>query len=111
MPPGPPESNRKIGASGPPAGRARQGTRPGPRAPVTMTGVHPPMSRLDDLPPDQRAALSLLLRNRKSYAEVASLLDHLRLPARVEGADHLESRHMWYEAISSYYRDLSEGAD
>jgi hypothetical protein len=33
------------------------------------------MSRLDDLPPDQRAALSLLLRNRKSYAEVASLLD------------------------------------
>jgi hypothetical protein len=33
------------------------------------------MSRLDDLPPDQRATLSLLLRRRKSYAEVASLLD------------------------------------
>lgn len=32
------------------------------------------MSRLDDLPPDQRAALSLLLRQRKSYAEVALLL-------------------------------------
>ena len=32
------------------------------------------MSRLDELPPDQRAALSLLLRQRKSYAEVASLL-------------------------------------
>jgi hypothetical protein len=32
------------------------------------------MSRLDDLPPDQRAALSLLLRSRKSYAEVAALL-------------------------------------
>ena len=32
------------------------------------------MSRLDDLPPDQRAALSLLLRQRKSYAEVAALL-------------------------------------
>jgi hypothetical protein len=32
------------------------------------------MSRLDDLPPDQRATLSLLLRKRKSYAEVASLL-------------------------------------
>ena len=29
------------------------------------------MSRLDELPPDQRAALSLLLRQRKSYAEVA----------------------------------------
>lgn len=34
-----------------------------------------PMSRLDDLPPDQRATLSLLLRRRKSYAEVAALLD------------------------------------
>jgi Sigma-70, region 4 len=33
------------------------------------------MSRLDDLPPDQRATLSLLLRSGKSYAEVASLLD------------------------------------
>jgi hypothetical protein len=33
------------------------------------------MSRLDDLPPDQRATLSLLLRNRKSYVEVAALLD------------------------------------
>ncbi|HTB71072.1 MAG TPA: sigma factor-like helix-turn-helix DNA-binding protein [Solirubrobacteraceae bacterium] len=32
------------------------------------------MSRLDDLPPDQRATLSLLLRTRKSYAEVAALL-------------------------------------
>jgi hypothetical protein len=33
------------------------------------------MSRLDDLPPDQRATLSLLLRSGKSYADVASLLD------------------------------------
>jgi len=32
------------------------------------------MSRMDSLPPDQRAALSLLLSQRKSYAEVASLL-------------------------------------
>ena len=32
------------------------------------------MSRLDELPPDQRAALSLLLRQRKSYGEVASML-------------------------------------
>jgi hypothetical protein len=32
------------------------------------------MSRLDELPPDQRAALSLLLRQHKSYADVASLL-------------------------------------
>ncbi|MEA2207813.1 MAG: hypothetical protein QOF54_290 [Solirubrobacteraceae bacterium] len=33
------------------------------------------MSRLDDLPPDQRATLSLLLRARKSYREVAGLLE------------------------------------
>ena len=32
------------------------------------------MSPLDDLAPDQSAVLSLLLRRRKSYAEVASLL-------------------------------------
>ena len=32
------------------------------------------MSRLDELPPDQRAALSLLLRQHKSYSEVASML-------------------------------------
>jgi hypothetical protein len=32
------------------------------------------MSRLDELPPDQRAALSLLVRQRKSYAQVAVLL-------------------------------------
>jgi hypothetical protein len=32
------------------------------------------MSRLDELPPDQRATLSLLVRQRKSYAEVASML-------------------------------------
>ncbi len=33
------------------------------------------MSRLDDLPPDQRATLSLLLRSAKSYADVAALLE------------------------------------
>jgi hypothetical protein len=32
------------------------------------------MSRLDELPPDQHAVLSLLLRQHKSYAEVALLL-------------------------------------
>jgi hypothetical protein len=32
------------------------------------------MSRLDELPPDQRAALSLLLRQGKSYGELAGLL-------------------------------------
>ncbi|HEY2217483.1 MAG TPA: hypothetical protein VGH21_08300 [Solirubrobacteraceae bacterium] len=33
------------------------------------------MSRLDDLPPDQRATLSLLLRRGKSYSDVASMLE------------------------------------
>jgi hypothetical protein len=33
------------------------------------------MSRLDDLPPDQRATLSLLLRTRRTYADVAAMLD------------------------------------
>jgi hypothetical protein len=37
------------------------------------------MSRLEELPPDQRAALSLLVRQRKGYAEVA---DMLRIPQR-----------------------------
>ena len=32
------------------------------------------MSRLDELPPDQRAALSLLITQHKSYAEVAAML-------------------------------------
>jgi len=32
------------------------------------------MSRLEELPPDQSAALSLLLRQRKSYADLAALL-------------------------------------
>jgi len=32
------------------------------------------MSRLDELPPDQRAALTILLRRRKTYAEVAGML-------------------------------------
>jgi len=32
------------------------------------------MSRLDELPPDERAALSLLLRQRKSYSDLARLL-------------------------------------
>jgi Sigma-70, region 4 len=32
------------------------------------------MSRLDELPPDQRAALSLILRRGKSYAELAAVL-------------------------------------
>src|SRR5437660_11455904 len=46
---------------------------PGSRA-FWAAKVSKKMSRLDDLPPDQRAALSLLLRQRKAYAEVAAML-------------------------------------
>jgi Sigma-70, region 4 len=37
------------------------------------------MSRVEELPPDQRATLSLLLRQRKSYGDVAALL---KIPER-----------------------------
>jgi hypothetical protein len=37
------------------------------------------MSRVEELPPDQRATLSLLLRQRKSYGDVAGLL---KIPER-----------------------------
>jgi hypothetical protein len=46
------------------------------------------MSRLDELPPDQRAALSLLVQQRKTYAEVATLLtiEERAVHARVQAA-------------------------
>jgi hypothetical protein len=47
--------------------RASTGTK------ATLADVQE-MSRLDELPPDQRAALSLLLSQRKTYAEVSTLL-------------------------------------
>jgi hypothetical protein len=39
-----------------------------------VVAKHRIMSRFDDLPPDQRATLSLLLSQGKAYAEVAALL-------------------------------------
>ncbi len=56
------------------------------------------MSRLDDLPPDQRATLSLLLGQRKSYAEVGELLGipdravHDRAHAALAVLDPVEAR-------------------
>jgi hypothetical protein len=46
------------------------------------------MSRLDELPPDQRAALSLLLRQGKTYGDVATLLsiDERAVHARAQAA-------------------------
>jgi hypothetical protein len=47
------------------------------------------MSRFDDLPPDQRATLSLLLRQSKSYAEVAALLSIQESAVRDRAGDAL----------------------
>src|ERR1700732_1341335 len=46
------------------------------------------MSRLEALPPDQRATLSLLLGQRKTYAEVSALLsiDERTIHARAQSA-------------------------
>ncbi len=38
--------------------------------------------------------------------EIETLVDNLRLPERVAGADYLEARHVWFDAISNYYREL-----
>jgi len=65
------------------------------------------MSRLDDLPPDQRATLSLLLGQRKSYAEVAALLGiperavHDRAHAALAVLDPLKARELTAERRES----------
>ena len=69
------------------------------------------MSRLDDLPPDQHATLSLLLGQRKSYAEVAALLNipaqavHDRAHAALAVLAPREARELtaaWREDIGDY---------
>ncbi len=39
--------------------------------------------------------------------EIEGLLGDLMLPSRAEGANYLQSRHIWFEAISDYYRELT----
>ena len=51
---------------------------------------------LPPLTPSQQAA----------RREIEGLVEGLRLPARVAGAEYLESRHIWFEALSDYYRAL-----
>jgi chromosome partitioning protein len=41
--------------------------------------------------------------------EIESLVNDLRLPERVAGADYLESRLIWFDEISNYYRQLKTG--
>jgi chromosome partitioning protein len=56
----------------------------------------------------EEANHTLTPSQQSARREIDSLVNDLRLPARVPGADHLESRHIWFEAIANYYRDLSE---
>src|SRR5271166_510406 len=49
---------------------------------------------------------TLTASQKSARREIDALVNDLRLPERVAGADHLESRHIWFNAISGYYRDL-----
>ncbi len=40
--------------------------------------------------------------------EIETLVNELRLPSRVEGADHLQARHIWFNAIANFYRDMKK---
>src|SRR5205807_10367273 len=42
--------------------------------PVSSSTLRPPMASLDDLPPDQRAVLELVLARGRSYEQIAELL-------------------------------------
>jgi chromosome partitioning protein len=54
----------------------------------------------------EEAHHTLTASHKSARREIANLVSDLRLPERVAGADHLESRHIWFNAISDYYRDL-----
>lgn len=49
---------------------------------------------------------TLTASQKSARREIDALLNDLRLPERVAGADHLESRHIWFNALSDFYRDL-----
>jgi chromosome partitioning protein len=54
----------------------------------------------------EEASSQLTPSQQTARREIESLIGDLRLPTRVAGADYLEARHVWFEAISSYYREL-----
>ncbi len=57
---------------------------------------------------EEAAGTALTPSQSAARDEIESLIDHLRLPSRDRDAPYLQARHVWFEAISSYYRDLSE---
>ena len=63
------------------------------------------LTALDQL---EEAHHTLTPSQQSARREIDTLLQELRLPEHVPGADHLESRHAWFESISSYYRELSD---
>jgi hypothetical protein len=48
------------------------------------------MTRIDELPPDRRAVLSLILRRRKSYADIAAALEIAEEEVREQALDALD---------------------
>lgn len=57
----------------------------------------------------EEASHQLTPSQQTARREIESLIGELRLPSRVAGANYLESRHVWFEQISSYYRELKSG--
>jgi len=55
----------------------------------------------------EEANHTLTPSQQSARREIDTLLNDLRLPERAPDADYLESRHVWFEAISDYYRELS----
>ena len=55
----------------------------------------------------EEASHALTPSQQSARREIATLVNELRLPTRATGADYLESRHVWFEAISDYYRELT----
>ncbi len=49
---------------------------------------------------------TLTASQKSARREIDTLVNDLRLPERVAGADHLESRHIWFNAITDFYRDI-----
>lgn len=57
----------------------------------------------------EEASHQLTPSQTTARTEIESLVDDLRLPSRAIGGDYLEARHVWYEQISSYYREMKTG--
>ncbi|MGO9429405.1 division plane positioning ATPase MipZ [Rhodoblastus sp.] len=51
---------------------------------------------------------TLTASQKSARREIDDLVNDLRLPERAAGVGHLESRHIWFNAISDFYRKLGE---